>query len=128
MANIILFWSSIHCGLIHFIMVYFYYDTIPLWYGCFLFMGVGSSIANHGMTSHRMKLVDRMLMAIGVVIDLQIIKKISNVLLWCLSFTGVFVALFLFLWSKLTNNVYFHRMSHFMITCTHCILVQQFAS
>jgi hypothetical protein len=128
MTNILLFRSSVQCSCIHIIMLSVYYDTTPFWFGCFLLLGLLSSIANHGMTNSRVKLFDRMLMAIGVVIDLQIIKKTSNEFLWCLSFLGLFVALFLFLWSKLTNNVYFHRMSHYFITCTHCILIQQFAS
>jgi len=128
MTNIILFRSSVQCSCIHIIMLSVYYDTTPFWFGCFLLLGVFSSIANHGISSHRMKVFHRMVMAIGVLIDLQVIKKTSNVFLWCLSFTGLFVALFLFLWSKVTKKVYFHRMSQYMITCTHCILIQQFSS
>ena len=128
MTNIILFRSSVQCSCIHIIMLSVYYDTTPFWFGCFLLLGVFSSIANHGITSDWMKVFNRMVMAIGVLIDLQVIKKISSGFLWCLSFTGLFVALFLFLWSKVTKKVYFHRMSQYMITCTHSILIQQFSS
>lgn len=124
-ANTILFRSSIECGLLHLVNI-MTYDQCPFYYRGFLLVGVLCSLLNHGMTSEMLKLLDRVVMSTGVGITLWRLASITDSPVWWKIVThgGLVTALGFFGWSKVTKNVKYHKVSHYVITLTNCSILQ----
>ena len=69
MANSILLKTSCFFGLVHFIAMYLYQETVPRLYCTILTIGILTSIWNHGTTSELAKWGDRLWIALGVISD-----------------------------------------------------------
>ena len=77
MANSVLFKTSFFFGLIHFIAMYLYQETVPRVYCTILTIGILTSLWNHGTTSEVAKWGDRLWIALGVLNDLYHISIFS---------------------------------------------------
>jgi hypothetical protein len=128
MANQRLFRSALVCGFIHFLAIaYWNGPTILLIiYG----FGAGTSIWNHGVTSEYAKWADRMMMAVGALMDMLWILAYTNELQRCSGLSMLACAVGLYFLEKLNSfrkwpvpQDFLHQSSHYLITINHLFLL-----
>lgn len=135
MANPLLFKSSIILGFFNVLFVEIW--KVPLAYRTYMWMGVFTSIWNHGTTSNLAKYSDRAVMFINAIPDIIYILNIDNqfFILKFLCFIFFFSAVGLFFVAKKLihskNNVNAfgnkqHLTCHFLITIEHFLMSYYF--
>jgi len=119
--NLILLKSSYYFGIIHLIFM-FITSSKDIVLNLNIIFGISTSIINHGTTSDMAKYSDRIMMIIGVFIDIYLI---NNHLYIC--YYTLVLSVSSFFLSKYTMNrilsLYLHIMSHFFLTVTHILLL-----
>jgi hypothetical protein len=129
MANNILFWSSILCGVVHFTMLYHFPTFLLL--SITLAFGIVTSIWNHGVSDENAKWVDRIVITFGVFVDLYyIVFVIQHHPLFTLTLSLLGVAVMTFVSAKVLSSidkedvgVYNHLIAHCFATLCHCVLI-----
>lgn len=108
MSNYILTISSIICSSLHYIYI-ININIKPIYtIGCI------TSIINHLFTNKYIKWIDRIVMLIGIKYEYDNSKFLIDFML-------LYTSIILFIYSKYTCIVYYHVLSHFVITFKHII-------
>ncbi len=112
--NIVLYKSSIVMFLIHIIKCIYSYLEGNIEYICFFvfFFGCITSIINHGFTSIYLKLLDRITMIMFCIFDFLFLEHYKLLLI---------ISIIFFFYSKYTNNVIYHLLSHSILTLFHIL-------
>ena len=108
MANIILYQSSIICGVLHFPLL-LYTPTILTWTWA---LSIITSILNHGLTNDYIKWIDRLMIVVACYYD----SKYKPYLLGNLSTLS-------YMFAKITKIDKFHLASHILVTIQHYQMV-----
>ena len=136
MANAFLLKSSLILGLITILSVELW--PVPGLYRFYLWLGVISSILNHGITSHFLKAFDRLVMAVFIIFDFNYILSMNQSFLllktMCLilMFGGVISFLgakFRIKKAKTPKNSHgnpFHFAAHILVTSEHVLMAFYF--
>lgn len=127
MTNLLLLRSSLLCGGIHFVTMR--YCFVPRLYQISLSVGILTSIANHAITNSYVKWGDRVVMAIGFVVDMSyLIKKTTyfpyNIFLGCLEVSSAMG----YALAKATKSDVLHQIAHLMLTIAHVNILCLFFS
>lgn len=132
MANLFLFKSSIYLGSINIIAISFF--NVPLIFKSLIWVGVITSIWNHGTTSIFAKYFDRAIMLYGVCIDsyyIGLLKNQPNSQIFCITF--LILSIFMYFSNKRihkekkkranitheTQDSTFHCFAHVLLTFMH---------
>ena len=109
-----LFVSSIFCSMIHFLM--FVWISVPLSLQLVHMFACFTSICNHGLTSDRIKWLDRAVVGLGVAMDFYYTNSnwFCRTLLW-FSTTSYF-------YSKITFHTEYHIFAHLLTTVNHILI------
>lgn len=109
-----LFVSSVFCSVIHFLM--FVWISVPLSLQLVHILACFTSMCNHGLTSERIKWLDRAMVGLGVAIDYYytINNWFCRALLWICT-TSYF-------YSKITIQTEYHIFSHLLTTVNHILI------
>lgn len=114
--NIILYKSSCICGFFQLLFI-LNYDT-PLIFKYLLLIGITTSIINHRFTFKILKILDRLTMFIGVIIDGFYLYIITQYSIFKLLFIFSILCYFVSKRIKRRSNI-FHISSHVLLTITH---------
>jgi hypothetical protein len=114
--------SSYYFGIIHFIFMIITSSKNTL-LNLNIIIGIVTSIINHGTTSDIAKYSDRVMMIIGIFIDIYVI----NNHLYYICYYTLSLSIASFLLSKYITytvlSLYFHILSHLFLTVTHILLL-----
>jgi len=125
--NKLLFISSIIFGLIQYYYVYINYALLNLYSKNIVIFGILTSVLNHGTSSYLLKIIDRIVISIGVLLDYYLILYEYNDKL-CLIYLNF--AVFFYFYNKyvIINNINhfinYHFISHIFGTLFQCRLIK----
>lgn len=140
MANKILLNSSYIFGIIHVLYMLINRSNNVL-LNLNIVIGIFTSIINHKLTSSIVKWIDRVIMLIGIIINLYIIETIHNIYIYYISLLFLLLSIISFILSKSLlriplhkNNFYsvhilnilLHIASHMFLTITHLFMLYYF--
>lgn len=137
MANPFLLKSSLILGLITILSVEL--SPVPSLYRFYLWLGVITSILNHGITSHFWKAFDRLVMAVFIIPDINYILSMNQsfLLLKTLCLLLIFGGVISFFGAKLkikkaktpknSHGNPFHFAAHIFVTSEHVLMAYYFS-
>lgn len=155
MANKVLFLSSVILGTVNICFLLFHHPVQSDLLFVNIFLGVVTSIWNHGVTMDVIKIFDRIMMVFGFLSELYLILTMSYSFYWykigsgCLLFSAggfyIFSKIILrnFVTNKNRNPIWIsscrylelslhihdipHMIAHFVLTLNHCVLLVPFS-
>ena len=111
--NIYLLSSSIIFGLLHVLFIYIFYPISNIILPAYCLIGILTSILNHGLTNKFLTIIDRLIMSLGLFVDIYFAENIPNKHSVLVSvfrihlsrrvciYTGIFAAAFSYFFTKL---------------------------
>jgi hypothetical protein len=129
--NKYLLYSSIFIGLIIVVISLYFYNKRLLPIYAITYIGIITSIINHGITSKTAKNLDRFIMILSSIIYIYYAINIEKELLQIVTLCIVGIMMFLYIFSKaikillkdnrMSTNI--HRLTHFISLLPFCIIV-----
>ena len=120
MANIILFYSASILGFLQIIGAFGVRGVCGI-FKTNILVGVVASVINHGMTSRYTSMVNRAAMVVCAGVDVFVATCYSRKSLT--TFTLLFAAVSLYLFSKFLRKTSVHVLSHISLTALHLSLI-----
>jgi len=136
MANPVLLKSSLFLGFLNLLFVEIW--NVPLLYRSYMWIGVSTSVLNHGMTNYYIKHLDRAMMFANSFGDVYYIFAVKNeflllkficCILFCVAIGSFFQAKFMIFEHNSGKNEIgnkHHLMSHLFITIEHFFMSYYF--